>query len=237
MYQPASDKQYHEPQVTVNGQALQAVESFTYLGSTLSRNVNIDAEINNRISKACSSFGRLREKVWERKGISLNTKLKVYRAVDKVPDTEVLKQADLPSAITTTRKAQLRWAGHVSRMPDDRIPKQLFYRELYSGKRTVGGQRKRYKDSLKISLKDFNINTDSLESLASDRPSWRQCITKTAQAAEKRRSRQAEEKRAVRKGRAVSTISTAPTHFCSTCGRGFLAQIGLISHLRTHQRI
>ncbi|KAL9961518.1 hypothetical protein ACROYT_G030473 [Oculina patagonica] len=273
----ALNKQYHKPQITVNGQTLQAVESFTYgyLGSTLSRNANIDAEINNRVSKVCSAFGRLREKVWERRGISLNTKLKVYHAVvlttllygcetwtayrrheklinhfhlrclrnilhirwqDKVPDTKVLKHADLPSAITIMRKAQLRWAGHVSRMPDDHIPKQLFYGELCSGKRTVGGQRKRYKDSLKVSLKDFNISTESWESLASDRPSWRQCITKGAQAAEKRRSCQAEEKRAAHKGRAVSTNSTAPTHFCSTCGRGFLAQIGLISHLWTHQR-
>ncbi|KAL9970161.1 hypothetical protein ACROYT_G022489 [Oculina patagonica] len=202
MYQPASDKQYHEPQGCETWTAYRRHEKL----------------INHFHLRCLRNILHIR---WQ----------------DKVPDTEVLKQADLPSAITTTRKAQLRWAGHVSRMPDDRIPKQLFYRELYSGKRTVGGQRKRYKDSLKISLKDFNINTDSLESLASDRPSWRQCITKTAQAAEKRRSRQAEEKRAVRKGRAVSTISTAPTHFCSTCGRGFLAQIGLISHLRTHQRI
>ncbi|KAL8590540.1 hypothetical protein ACOMHN_010976 [Nucella lapillus] len=138
MYQPVPNKQYHEPQITVNGQTLQAVETFTYLGSTLSRNANIDAETNNRISKASSAFGRLREKVWERRGISLKTKLKVYRAVvlttllygcetwtvyrrhekqinhfhlrclrnilnirwqDKVPDTEVLKQADIPSAI------------------------------------------------------------------------------------------------------------------------------------------
>jgi len=259
----------------VNGQVLQAVETFTYLGSTLSRNANIDAEINNRIFKASSAFRRLREKVWERRGISLNTKLKVYHAVvltsllygceiwsayrrheklinhfhlrclrnilhirwqDKVSDTEVLKQADLPSAITAMRKAQLRWAGLVSRMLDDRIPKQLFCGELCSGKRTVGGQRKCYKDSLKASLKDFNISTESRESLASDRPSWRQLITEGAHAAEERRSLQAEEKRAVRKERAPSTNSTAPTHFCRTCERGFLAQIGLISHLRTHCR-
>ncbi|KAL8595830.1 hypothetical protein ACOMHN_012248 [Nucella lapillus] len=63
MYQPVPNKQYHEPQITVNGQTLQAVETFTYLGSTLSRNANIDAETNNRISKASSAFGRLREKV------------------------------------------------------------------------------------------------------------------------------------------------------------------------------
>ena len=274
MYQPAPNKQYHEPQIMVNGQTLQAVETFTYLGSTLSRNANIDAETNNRISKASSAFGRLREKVWERRGISLKTKLKVYHAVvlttllygcetwtvyrrhekqinhfhlrclrnilhirwqDKVPDTEVLKQADIPSAITIMRKAQLRWAGHVSRMPDNRIPKQLLYGELCCGKRTAGGQRKRFKDSLKVSLKDFNINTESWESLASDRPSWRHLITKGAYTAEERRSRQAEQKRATRKARATSTSSTAPSHFCPTCGRGFFARIGLISHLRTHK--
>ena len=76
MFQPAPGNQYHEPQITVNGQTLQAVETFTYLGSTLSRAASIDAEINNRISKA-----GLSEKVSERRRISLETKLKVYRAV------------------------------------------------------------------------------------------------------------------------------------------------------------
>ncbi|KAL8613134.1 hypothetical protein ACOMHN_035074 [Nucella lapillus] len=273
MYQPVPNRQYHEPQITVNGQTLQPVETFTYLGSTLSRNANIDAETNNRISKASSAFGRLREKVWERRGISLKTKLKVYRAVvlttllygcetwtvyrrhekqinhfhlrclrnilhirwqDKVPDTEVLKQADIPSALTIMRKAQLRWAGHVSRMHDNRIPKQLLSGELCCGKRTAGGQRKRFKTSR---LKDFNISTESWESLASDRPTWRHHNTKGAYTAEERRSRQAEQKRATRKARATSTTTTTPNHFCPTCGRGFFARIGLISHLRTHKTI
>ena len=47
----------------MNRQTFHAVETFTYLGSTPSRNANIDAEINNRISKASSAFGGLWENV------------------------------------------------------------------------------------------------------------------------------------------------------------------------------
>ena len=81
MYQPAPGKQYQEPTVIVNGQKLAAVDKFTYLGSTLSRSVHIDDETDARIAKASVAFGRLRSSVWERKGVSLSTKLSVYRAI------------------------------------------------------------------------------------------------------------------------------------------------------------
>ena len=45
MYQAAPEKPYQEKHITVNGQNLQAVDNFTYLGSTLSRVVYIDAEL------------------------------------------------------------------------------------------------------------------------------------------------------------------------------------------------
>ena len=81
MHQPAPHTPYTEPSITVKGQRLPTADQFTYLGSTLSRAVTIDAETSNRIAKAVSAFGRLRSNVWERRGISLQTKLKVYRAV------------------------------------------------------------------------------------------------------------------------------------------------------------
>ncbi|BHF85814.1 hypothetical protein SprV_1002898700 [Sparganum proliferum] len=48
---------------------------------TLSRNTKIDDEVANRISKASQAFGRLQSTVWNRHGLQLSTKLKMYKAV------------------------------------------------------------------------------------------------------------------------------------------------------------
>jgi len=82
MFQPAPGKDYCSPAFTIKCQLLPVIDKFTtYLGSTLSRLVHIDNEVVNRISKASSAFGRLRKNVWNRKGLSLSTKLKVYKAI------------------------------------------------------------------------------------------------------------------------------------------------------------
>ena len=204
---PAPGKPYSEPTITVNGQKLQVVDKFTYLGSTLSRAVHIVDEVTARTTKASVAFGRLTN-VWERNVIRLDTKVKVYKVVvlptllytcetwtvyqrhakklnhfhlsclrkilkirwqDKIPDTEVLKKANMQSVHTLLKLAQLRWTGHVTRMPDERLPKKVLYGELQEGKHSQGGQKKRYKDTLKASLKDFNIPTESWKQAAQDR--------------------------------------------------------------------
>ena len=81
MFQPAPRNAYTEPSITVKGETLKVVESFAYLGSILSRSVRIDNEVDARIAKASTAFGRLRKKVWERNGLTTRTKLKVYKAV------------------------------------------------------------------------------------------------------------------------------------------------------------
>ena len=69
VYQPAPGKPYKEPTITVKGQRLQVVEKFTYLGSTLSRVVHIDDEVNARIAKGSAAFGWLHGSIWDRSGI------------------------------------------------------------------------------------------------------------------------------------------------------------------------
>ena len=80
---------------------------------------------------------------------------------DKILDTEVLKRAGMQRVNTLLKLAQLRWTGHVTRMPDERLPKKVSYGELQVGKRSQGGLKKRYKDTQKASLQDFNILPES----------------------------------------------------------------------------
>ena len=77
---------------------------------------------------------------------------------DRIPDTEVLTRANLSSIRTILMQSHLRWAGHLVRMPDHRLPKKLLYGELQHGKHSHGGQKKRFKDTLKASLKAFIIS-------------------------------------------------------------------------------
>ncbi|XP_053405094.1 uncharacterized protein LOC128558876 [Mercenaria mercenaria] len=209
-------KPYVEPSIKVNDPKLQAVDKFTYLGSTLSRAVHIDDAIDCRIAKTSAAFGRLRLSVWKRRGIHLETKISFYRAVviitllyacetwtvyarhakrlnhfhmtclrklmnikwqDKIPDTDVLTRAKLPSIYAILQRSQVRWTGHICRMPETRIPKQLLFGELTAGRRFLGGQWKRVKDSLKASLKTLGIEIDKWEELAKDRTAWKTSIS------------------------------------------------------------
>ena len=155
---------------------------------------------------------------------------------DRIPDKEVLKRAGMQSIYTLLKLPQLRWTGHVTRMPDERLPKKILYGEQV-GKRSHGGQKKRYKDTLKASLKYFNIPTESWEQIAQDRTKWRGLIKKGAGEYEAKRISGAEQKRAQRKARAKAspTELSSSDLSCPICNRQFRPKIGLISHLRTHK--
>ena len=75
-------------------------------------------------------------------------------------------------------RTQLRWVGHVQRMSVDRMPKKNLYSKLSSGARNRGEQRKRYKDTLKQTLKLTYINTETWHALAENRTVWRQAVKK-----------------------------------------------------------
>ena len=81
MHHPAPGEFYVESNISINGQRINAVNKFTYLGSTLSCNIVIDDEMNTRLTKASTAFVRLNKNVWNRRGIIPSTKIMVYKAV------------------------------------------------------------------------------------------------------------------------------------------------------------
>ena len=80
LYQPNSTRT-REEDITVDGNKLNSVLDFTYLGSTISSDGCIDDEIQRRMAKASASFGRLRQRLWNNHHVSMRVKGKIYRAI------------------------------------------------------------------------------------------------------------------------------------------------------------
>ena len=69
--------------------------------------------------------------------------------------------AGIPSLYTLLKQRRMRWLGHVTRMKDGRIPKDLLYGELATGKRPTGRPQLRFKDVCMRDLQALGIKTDS----------------------------------------------------------------------------
>lgn len=73
-------------------------------------------------------------------------------------------------------KVQLRWAGHVVRMPDGCIPKMLLYGQLKGGQRGLG-RHLHYRDTLKANVRSCRIDAENWEDTAASRERWRQQVS------------------------------------------------------------
>ena len=156
---------------------------------------------------------------------------------DRIPHTEILKKANSVSLECSLAQRQLRWLGHVIRMPEDRLPRQVLYGELSQGQRSAGGQCKRYKDNMRATLKKCSIRDDCLESTASDRLQWRrECREGAIHFEGERECHNTELRERRRNVAAAPHDATRGRWTCHMCGRSCASRIGLSSHLAAHSR-
>lgn len=275
LHQPAPHKEHHPPSIFIEQTELKVVHQFSYLGCVISSDAKIDKEVDNRLAKANSAFGRLYKRVWNNSNLKRDTKVSVYKAVvlttllygteswvtyrchlsllehfhqrclrtilnihwsDFVTNTEILELAEVTSIEAMVLKIQLRWAGHIARMENHRLPKIMLYGELSSGYRDIGAPRKRYKDSLKKYLTACCIDHCQWATQAADRNSWRHIVHQATSFFEDTRRACMEDKRRRKKNRDPSAPIPDQTYICSRCGRTCLSHIGFVSHQRACRR-
>nr|VZI24728.1 unnamed protein product [Spirometra erinaceieuropaei] len=133
--------------------------------------------------------------------------------LDRIADTDVLERTRIVSIYTMLR---------------------LLYGDVAAGSRRQGGRIRRYKGTLKSSLKHLQINPTKWEELALDRPTWRRTVKTGAAIYEANRIAAAKAKREARKSqqRQVRNADAQPLPTCPRCQRTFRAPIGLVGHLR-----
>ena len=81
VYQPVPGSQDTGDPILLNGEDLAQVTKFRYLGSTVSNNNSLEIELELRTSNASRAFGRLKERVWNNRDLTLTTKCAVYKAI------------------------------------------------------------------------------------------------------------------------------------------------------------
>ncbi|RVE61997.1 hypothetical protein OJAV_G00176660 [Oryzias javanicus] len=258
LYQPAPKDEYHLPHIKIGDTELKTVHQFTYLGCTITSDAKIDKDIDSRLAKASSAFGRLSKRVWNNKHLKQDTKISVYKAIvlttllygseswvtyrshvrllerfhqrclrtilgihwsDYVSNVEVLERAGVIGIEAMLLKTQLRWAGHVYRMEDTRLPKVTMYGELASGHRDRGAPKKRYKDRLKWNLNACHIDDRRWSTLAADRNAWHSTIHTAVSSFEGSRIANLKDKRHRRKNRNTTAPNPDQTFPCSRCRR------------------
>ena len=81
MVQSHSPSASQQPAVLIDNTCLNVVDKFCYLGSVLSRNVDISDDLTRRIGSMSAAFGRLESGLLRERGIKLSTKVAAYRAL------------------------------------------------------------------------------------------------------------------------------------------------------------
>ena len=156
--QPANEKP-----ITLQGQTLEEVQSFPYLGSEVDQSGKVK-EIALRLEKGGRVNQMWRRKVFRSRNISITTKMRAFRTLvmsvllygaetwpvaqqdirklktfqmrclrdvlgvtrwNMLRNTEVLERTGELPVEDQLRQRRLQWLGHIWRMPDNRIQKQV----------------------------------------------------------------------------------------------------------------
>ena len=164
----------------VNGATLKQVEKFKYLGVAFTSDGRQDEELDTRIGKASAVMRALHYSVVMKRELSKKAKLSIFKAVF-VPILTygheswvmIRKSLNIEPLLLRIERSQLRWFGHVSRMPQKRLPKQALHAKA-NGRRPVGRPRTRWTDYIEdLGWNRLGLRPSEMMEVMEDREVWR----------------------------------------------------------------
>ena len=201
----------HQPHITLQGQVLEDVESFSYLGSELGQTAKVEREVAVRLEKASKVYQIWRQKIFRNRNLSRPTKMHVFRTMvmsvllygaetwpvtqhdirklktfqmrclrdivgvtlwDMRRNADILEEAgELPMEVQL-RQRRLQWLGHMQRMSDHRLQKQVLRCRPQGKQRRPGGTQLRWIDVLNRDLAELS----NWQEVVKDRAEWRAFI-------------------------------------------------------------
>ncbi|VDP39324.1 unnamed protein product [Schistosoma margrebowiei] len=171
------DWQDSNPVLTLDGEQIDVVKKFVYLGSCMSAGGGVSDEINARIVKAIAAYANLGH-LWRLRDVSRAVTGRIYnvsvravllyacetwplrvedvrRCLRRIADIRNAEVRHHDNAIgVTILKHRLRWLGHVLRMSSQRIPRRALFADAGTGwKKRRGGQYMTWCRGMKESYK------------------------------------------------------------------------------------
>ena len=127
-----------------------------------------------------------------------------------IPNIKVIAMCGIDGIESFLHRVHLRWFGHILHMPNNRLPKAVFYGQLADSGCNCGRPLKRYEDGLKATLQACLIHPSIWEDAALDHPSWREMCFRGVSGFERHRVEKLAVKRHKRKTGQYSMRGTLP---------------------------
>lgn len=95
---------------------------------------------------------------------------------DKIKSSTIRKSLRIEPLILHIERSQLRWLGHILRMPPNRLPHQIF-QAVPTGKRPIGRPRTTWRKYIeKLAQERMNLQWNDVQQAAKARNRWKQLL-------------------------------------------------------------
>jgi hypothetical protein len=101
----------------------------------------------------------------------------VKKKRDEISNEKLFKLTGMCPLEDVIRKYRLRWAGHVRRMDDNRLPKKVLFGEIKGGSKGRGRQKKNWMNCVEEDCAKANVVFSKWTGDAKERVKWQKTIS------------------------------------------------------------